>query len=241
MDDVFSSSTPWLEEFIPLYKKEIGIPFSCITHPASLHKRTAELLKKGGCWLVSLGVQSGSERMRRDIFNRKESNQRILESVKYVREAGIRLLSVDIILGGPTETKEDIEESLDLCRRIAPDRIFTFWISYYPNTEIIKIAVDSGDLMKEDIARINEGYTPSPMFEGSIARAKRRKYLKYEMQFQLQCLIHNEKIQNVLASIISYLPLRIVNHGIMVLNAIKNNDVNAFNRIRYFLTMKSVP
>jgi len=240
-DDVFSTSIPWLEDFIPLYKKEIGIPFSCLTHPANLSKRAAELLKDGGCRLIMIGIQTGSERMRRDIFNRKESNEKILESTRFVRDAGISLLSVDIILGGPTETEEDMEKSLDLCRRIDPDRILTFWLSYYPNTEIIKIAEDAGDLSKADILKINEGYTQSPHSGGSVSKAKRKLYLKYETQLQLLCLIQNEKFRSVFATIINYLPFRIFNQGLMFLNAIKNHDPHIFNYIRYYWTKKTVP
>jgi len=240
-DDVFSTSIPWLEDFIPLYKKEIGIPFSCLTHPANISKRAAELLKDGGCRLIMIGIQTGSERMRRDIFNRKESNEKILESTRFVRDAGISLLSVDIILGGPTETEEDMEKSLDLCRRIDPDRILTFWLSYYPNTEIIKIAEDAGDLSKADILKINEGYTQSPHSGGSVSKAKRKLYLKYETQLQLLCLIQNEKFRSVFATIINYLPFRIFNQGLMFLNAIKNHDPHIFNYIRYYWTKKTVP
>lgn len=240
-DDVFSTSTSWLEDFIPLYKKEIGIPFSCLTHPANLSKRAAELLKDGGCCLILIGIQTGSERMRRDIFNRNESNEKILESIRYVRDAGISLFSVDIILGGPTETEEDMEKSLDLCRRIAPDRILTFWLSYYPNTEIIKIAEHAGDLSKADILKINEGHTQSPHSGGSVSKAKRKLYLKYETELQLLCLIQNEKFRSLFATIISYLPFRIFNQGLMFLIAIKNNDPHVFNYIRYYWTKKTVP
>jgi len=240
-DDVFANSLPWLEKFIPLYKKEIGLPFNCLTHPAILTRRTAELLKSGGCWMITIGIQSGSERVRRDIYNRLETNARIEKTIQYARDAGIKLISVDAILGCPTETKDDLEKSFDLYKQIQPDRIITFWLTYYPNTTILKFAEDAGVLTGTEIARINEGYTRSPHMEGSITKDKRKIYLKHETQLQLLCLSRNDKLRKFLGTILGYLPSRTVNHGIMVVNAIRNRDFHTINHIKYLWSKKRVP
>jgi anaerobic magnesium-protoporphyrin IX monomethyl ester cyclase len=59
-DDVFTSSRAWLEEFLPRYRDEIGIPFFCNAHPASIDPGIAAQLKAAGCWMITMGVQSGS-------------------------------------------------------------------------------------------------------------------------------------------------------------------------------------
>ena len=43
-DDIFPTSIRWLREFAPLYREQVGLPFSCITHPQLVLDETAELL-----------------------------------------------------------------------------------------------------------------------------------------------------------------------------------------------------
>ena len=71
----------WLEEFSERYPSEVGIPFFCSVHPGIVKEKTVELLKKSGCWCVAIGVQSGSERIRKEIFNRHISNKQIIEAI----------------------------------------------------------------------------------------------------------------------------------------------------------------
>ena len=173
-DDVFTSSESWLAEFIPLYKLKINLPFSCNTNPMMISEKTTALLKEGGCWLVTMGIQSGSERIRREIFERFDSNERIVRAVSYIKSAGIKI-SVDNIFGAPSENEEDLKQSLILYNKIKPDRIFTLWLTYFPGTKINTIA----NLSDIDIKNINEGIIGFVRDTGSIKREQFGIYSKY--------------------------------------------------------------
>jgi len=60
-----------------------------------------------GCRIIGLGIQSGSESLRRNYFKRDGSNEDIMKAVSLIRAKGIRLF-VDILLGAPYETDDDI-------------------------------------------------------------------------------------------------------------------------------------
>lgn len=241
-DDVFTASKPWLEEFIPLYKSEINIPFVCWVHPNSMSQEIAQLLKFGGCSQISMGVQSGSERIRKEIFNRYGNNKRILESIKCVKDANIKI-ALDNIFGAPTEIREDLQKGLYFYKKAKPDQINTYWLDYYPNTKIIDIAKDKNCISEKEICRFNKGSILSTSKEGYGIRGKKRKmYLKYKLLFQLITLFNNDLIYKFISKMACYLPFRPTIVRIVVLiNAIKNKDLKACYLIRYAWTRKKIP
>lgn len=239
-DDVFSSSKKWLKEFMPLYKSEINIPFFCFVHPDTMTKEIAELLKKGGCWFITMGVQSGSEKIRKEIFHRFGTNKQIIKSARYIKEAGIKL-SVDHILGAPTETEADLKSSLNLYNLIKPDRILTFWLTYYPSTEIIKFAFEKNEISKEEITRLNKGFIGYTHERGSVSKKRHNMYQKYALLFQLKTLIYSENLFN-LAKYIVYLPFKnILIKLVILLNVFKNKDITIIKAINYIWTKKKIP
>jgi len=241
VDDVFTLSRSWLEQFIPLYKSEINIPFFCSVHPATISKNTALLLKEGGCYLITMGIQSGSERIRKRIFNRTGSNEKILDSVRAIKDAGI-LLSVDYIFGAPTETKEDLDQSLEFYRKVNADRIVTFSLTYYPKTQIIHTANKLGWLSKNDINNINEGIIGYTHGTGSISQENVNLYLNYQLLYQLRTLFHNDKLYSFFSPIVSRLPFKgLVKNLIIFLNGLKNRDINVYYLFKYIWTPKNVP
>jgi anaerobic magnesium-protoporphyrin IX monomethyl ester cyclase len=232
-DDVFTSSEEWLREFIPAYRSEIGIPFFCNVHPMSVTAEIAELLKHGGCWFATMGVQSGSERIRRDIFRRPGSNQRILESVAHIKQAGIKL-SIDSIFGAPSETEEDLEQSFELFRQAKADRILTFWLSFYPGTGILEHGKQHGVLTDADIQRLEQGEIGYTHDTGSVDSRKVDMYMSYQVMFQLRSLVHNATLFALLCKLAPYLPFKgPISKLILLLNGLKNRDVMLFNLLRY--------
>lgn len=237
-DDVFTSSRSWLEEFMEKYSTAIDMPFFCSVHPLTINRDIVCLLKQGRCWLVTMGVQSGSERIRSEIFNRKGSNQQIIDTVASIKEMGIKI-SIDNIFGAPTETESDLEQGLALYKQIKADRILTFWLTYYPKTRIIDIACQQGMLEKNDIHRIEEGYSGFTHGGGSVDSRRKSMYLKYQLLFHLRSLIQNDKLYSALSKLVIYLPVKgLITMFLVFLNAVKNKDIKFFHIVKYYFCAK---
>ena len=86
------------------------------------------------CKNIHLPVQSGSSRILKRM-NRKYTKDAYLELVAKLKAAvpGITM-STDIIVGFPSETEEDFEETLDLVRKVRYDSAFTFLYSIRKGT-----------------------------------------------------------------------------------------------------------
>ena len=241
VDDVFTFSKSWLEEFIPKYKSNIDIPFFCSVHPLAVTREKALLLKDGGCCLVTMGVQSGSERIRREVFKRQTDNDKIAESVFHIKNAGIKI-SVDNIFGAPSETEQDLRISLDLYKKLKTDRILTFWLTYYPKTRIIEYANRNNWLSQKDVEDIEQGYIGSMQRTGSVSKEKVKLYYKYELLFHLRSLVYSDKLFNALSRFAILTPFkRLTSRIIIILNALANKDSKFFYLIKYVWAKKDTP
>ena len=241
MDDVFTFSQPWLEEFIDKYKSEIGRPFYCYTHPLSMTKEIALLLKKGGCYLVGIGVQSGSERIRKDIYNRLDSNEKIIQSISYLKEAGLKV-QTDHIFGAPTEQEADLLDSLSLYKKVRPEIILTFWLTYYPKTQIIEIAKREGLLSEKEINDIEEGYIGYTHGVGSVAKDKIDLCNKYELMFELIPFFRNDKIYGLITDFALILPFKkFISYLLYTFSGLRYNRSYILNKLRYVLSKHNAP
>ena len=93
---------------------------------------------------INVGVESGSERVRREIMNRRYSNDDIIRTASLARENGLKVHFLNMI-GLPTETEDDIRQTIAVNRVCQPD----MWPSHsiffpYPGTEIHRICREKG-------------------------------------------------------------------------------------------------
>lgn len=97
------------------------------------------LMKKSGCCMLSIGGESGNQAILRNI--KKGTKPEFIEqTVKTLRKAGINSL-VYFLIGLPGETRDTINETLNLCKKINPDYVEFYPATPYPGTEFYDIAV----------------------------------------------------------------------------------------------------
>lgn len=156
IDDSFTTNSEWIFEFCKRYKKEIGIPFACVSIPHYITRKKAEVLSSAGCIHVEIGIQSLSEEICSEILHRKSSNTKIAEVISILKDVGI-MVQVDHMLGIPGDTLKLHEESAIFYNKYRPNIITTFWLNYYPKTSIVEIAKQRGVLTERDISNIEGG------------------------------------------------------------------------------------
>ncbi len=109
------------------------------------------------CPHIHLPVQSGSNRILQ-LMNRRYTREHYLDLVKDLREnvQGIEI-TTDIIVGFPTETDEDLNDTLDLVRKVGYSAAYSFAYSVRPGT---KAASMDGqipeEIKKQRLALLNE-------------------------------------------------------------------------------------
>ena len=109
------------------------------------------------CHLIHLPVQSGSDRILK-LMNRRYTSADYIEKVnlikKYIPNCAI---TTDIMVGFPTETEQDFQDTLELVKKVGFSSAFTFVYSRRKGTVADKMEGQvSEDIKKDRIMRLVE-------------------------------------------------------------------------------------
>ncbi len=126
----------WLEEFADRLPRELGIPFMCNVRVDLVNAETVRLLKRAGCHAVWMGVETGDEKLRAELLQRRHSNAEIVAAVKLLRRHGIRVATQNLC-GLPTSDPVAADEAtLRLNVACRPDFAWSSIFYPYPRTEL---------------------------------------------------------------------------------------------------------
>ena len=156
-DDVFAYNQKWLNEFKVEYSKHIGIPFHCYVTPSTAKDEILEGLKQAGCKSVSIGIQSGSEKIRTKLLHRRHSDELIIAACERIKKHKLKIFA-EYIFGFPEETPEDMWKSYELNDKIKPFSALSFIFYPYPKTALAEYSLKNGYLTKEDYDKVKDGY-----------------------------------------------------------------------------------
>ncbi len=110
-DDLFIYDKEWFFKFCDLYQKRIGRPFWCTARSNHMTEEICAALKKTGCIMLMMSVESGNDYIRNSIMNRNISRETLFKSFDMCSKHGINTLATCII-GLPFETPEMIDNSI---------------------------------------------------------------------------------------------------------------------------------
>lgn len=150
-------------------KHEIRLSFSSLRADA-IGADLLTALRDSGVKTATFAPDAGSQRMR-DVINKGITESHILEAAERVVENGIPNVKLYFMVGLPTETLEDIDAILSLCKRVkhrflassrARNRIGDITVSLNcfvpkPVTPFQWVPMDAVNRLKEKIKRIKSG------------------------------------------------------------------------------------
>jgi radical SAM superfamily enzyme YgiQ (UPF0313 family) len=126
-DDVFTVHPRWLREFAPRYKAEVGLPFWCYTYPRTTRPEDMRLLKDAGLASVTMGLQSGSEKVLRE-YDRPVARQTAMQAAQTIIDCGL-VGFFDLITRSEFETEETCRETFEFLLEF-PRQMQT--VGFYP-------------------------------------------------------------------------------------------------------------
>jgi len=111
--------------------------------PQSINDKVFLALKKANFYKVNIGLEAGSERIRREILKRDYSNKDFLDVATMARKMGLKIIIFNMI-GLPSETYADHMETVSLNRQCQPDGHYTGIFYPYPGTELYDMCIREG-------------------------------------------------------------------------------------------------
>ena len=163
-DDFFARPLPQIEDFAEKYRREIGLPFGVAASALTYRKEKLEPLLDAGLSAFNMGVQSGSQRVIDDVYDRHISLVRtrtaIREIAPYRESHGLSVI-LDFIIDNPYETRRDVLATYNYLLDL-PGRVKTnlFFLSFFPGTPIYDRALEDGIIKPFDSTQFRS-YTRS--------------------------------------------------------------------------------
>jgi anaerobic magnesium-protoporphyrin IX monomethyl ester cyclase len=152
-DDQFAAFRPRLVRLCEkLARGGMDIQWNCDARVDSVDPDLLEMMKKAGCWMISYGIESGSQKIL-DQVRKGITLDQVEQAVRRTQEAGIRAKGL-FMIGYPEETEETLGETLAFIGRSRLDEINLSFLTPYPGTEIYRQAKGSPKFV-EDWARMN--------------------------------------------------------------------------------------
>ena len=137
-------------DFIDFYKN-IKVPFWFNTRIETVsHDRLARL-EEVNCSRISIGLESGSEYVRKHLLKRNYSNGYFTEKFKVLKDHNIEV-SVNNIIGFPGETRKQIFETIALNRRVASKSSGAYIFQPFRGTYLRDYSVEKGYIDESYIA-----------------------------------------------------------------------------------------
>ena len=162
VDDQFTSNK---ERVLSLCKllidKKVGIKFKISSRIDRVDSEMLYALEKAGCYRIHYGIESGSQRLL-DYMEKEITLEQIRETVKNTKKAGIEIFAY-MMIGIPTETKEDIKKSMDLIKELKPNHVNYSICTPFPKTALYERALAQED--EPDDYWLEFAKNPDPNFK----------------------------------------------------------------------------
>lgn len=181
-DDLFIFDKKRVIEICKLIKKEgLKIKWQCTVRANLVDEELIKEMASAGCWLVSIGVESGSQRIL-NLIKKGITIEQVKKAVTLAHKYKIKPRGY-FMINHPSETREEIKASMNLALSLPFHTIIVCITTPYPNTELWKIAEKYGSF-KKDISQMTE-FPDDPNFitkgftKKEILELQKNFYIKF--------------------------------------------------------------
>ena len=135
-ENFLSHDLAFLQAFAGAYRERVGKPFMVACIPLYVTHDKMKLAKEAGLVWIRMGLQSGSDRVLRDVYRRKSTSRHFLAAAKVLDDLEIAAYC-DVILDNPFESVDDQVHTIDtLLATPRPFYLQLYSLSAYYGSEL---------------------------------------------------------------------------------------------------------
>ncbi|NJD54146.1 MAG: radical SAM protein [Candidatus Methanoperedens sp.] len=147
-DETFTMDRKRVERITQaIVDEKLDIKWYCNSRVDLIDMDLLEKMKMAGCGAVSLGIESGSQKIMAGT-NKKTSVEMAGEAIKMVKDAGIKV-NCSFIFGLPGENWETVNDTINFVRQTLPTGAQFNVVAPYPGTKLYDIAMEKGWITKK--------------------------------------------------------------------------------------------
>jgi len=189
-DDTFTLNPNRVIEICnEMEKRNIKVPWSCLTRANTVSEELFRKMKKAGCWQVAFGLESGDQRML-NIMKKGITVEQNELAVKWAKKAGLNVRAF-FVIGMPGETMESIERTIKFAKRLPLDVVTFYSLTLYPGNELYEIVKKEGKIIHcdfsqytpiIDVEKTKLAYVPEGLTEEQIRKAVSRAHKEFYLR-----------------------------------------------------------
>jgi len=139
-----------------------------------------ELMKEAGQYLITVAVESGTDRILKKM-KKGTTVEKMRKNIALIKKHGFPVAGF-FILGYPTETREEMEQTIRFSKELGLIRANFFTYLPLPGTASYNELVSSGEIEKVDwnnFLFMTAPYTPAGIDRKELLRLKKRAFLSF--------------------------------------------------------------
>lgn len=160
-------------------KRNLVIAWDIRTRVNTVDQEILEKLKGAGCQRIHYGVEAGTQKIL-NVLRKGITLEMAEKAFKLTKKIGIQTLAY-FMIGSPTETKEDILETIKFMKKLNPDYTHIAITTPYPSTDLYRMyleqKVPSYDCWKKFAENPTPGFQP-PFWEKELSKKELFSLLK---------------------------------------------------------------
>lgn len=151
----------------------------------SLGRDLLALMNKAGCCTVSIGIEKATDSALEDL-SKQLTIRDIRDAIALLRDSGGFIINGTFILGGPTETEDDIQAIIEFSRSLDIDYAAYYPLEIHPGTKVFDKAKSIG-LIEDILTPYIEQGRSYPLFinprlsEDNLKRLQCKAYQDFYM------------------------------------------------------------
>lgn len=140
--DLFTSKKQWVRDVCQkIIESGLKIRWICNSRVDTVDRETLEMMKRAGCFLIGIGIESGSPEMLPVLGKKKADTAQIKWKINTCHELGIKT-NGSFVIGYPGETEQTLRETEELVMQLPLDFAVFMCATPFPGTHLYNYLMD---------------------------------------------------------------------------------------------------
>lgn len=184
-----------IEEIKSNFELDENAEITIEVNPGTVTLEKLEDYNKAGINRLSIGLQSTHEHLLKEI-GRIHTYLDFLDTFRFAREAGFENINVDLMIGIPNQTLEEVKDSIEEIVSMEPEHISVYSLILEENTPLFKKVEEGLELPNEDLERKMYWAVKQTLEQNNYIHYEISNFAKkgYESKHNLDCWNQKEYI-----------------------------------------------
>ncbi len=179
-DDTFAADRQRVLDICSeIKRRKITIAWDIRTRVNTVDEELLGAIKDAGCQRIHYGVEAGTQKIL-NVLRKGITLEQAEKAFFLTKKADIETAAY-FMIGSPTETRQDIQETIKFMKKLDPDYVHITIVTPFPATDLYRLAMEekvvSGDPWKDFAKNPSSDFVP-PVWEKELPREELFALLK---------------------------------------------------------------